>query len=89
MRCSLSHFFSAVIFSAYLTQRRVAVCIAMFRKEKSDVLGVETGMCVFMQQKFYTQNLVRKYARKNKMHKNSYKKTEWKESCRICLHYYS
>jgi len=54
MTRSVSHSFNSVIFTTYLTQRRVDIFRAMFRKEKSAVLGVETGMCVFTKLKFHT-----------------------------------
>jgi hypothetical protein len=60
MTISISQSFNSVIFTTYLTQWRLDVVKAMFRKEKSAVLGVETGMSVFRQQKFYTAKFSQK-----------------------------
>ena len=60
MTRSISQSFNSVIFTTYLRQRRLDVVRAMFRKEKSAVLDVETGTCVFRQQKFYTAKFSQK-----------------------------
>jgi len=60
MTPSISHSFNSAIVTTYLTQRRVAIFRAMFRKEKSAVLDVETGMCVFTKLKFYTAKFSQK-----------------------------